>query len=108
MTDKLDMINRSELFEYIEALYHDHYEQAYDQTVHDIFNAVRRRIRRCQAVKPLEVKHAEWLQGYPIYCSACNGPAPTDYEDCNRYEAWLTSFCPHCGAKMTGGNTVSV
>jgi hypothetical protein len=53
------------------------------------------------AIEVKEVVYAKWLHGYPICCSACGGPAPTEYEDCNRYEAWLTSYCPHCGATMT-------
>ena len=44
--------------------------------------------------------YGEWLPGYPIHCSVCGGPAPTEYEDCNRYEAWLTKYCPNCGAVM--------
>ena len=46
------------------------------------------------------VQYGEWLPGYPIHCSVCGGPAPTEYEDCNRYEAWLTKYCPNCGAIM--------
>ena len=117
----------------------DHYKQAYDKTVHDIFNAVRKRIRGAARVDAVpsssvslhhviidkdgvpevklqlrhkfftfhldpvyvrQVVHGEWLPGYPIHCSVCRGPAPTDYEDCNRYEAWLTNYCPNCGALM--------
>ena len=51
-------------------------------------------------VDAVEVKHGRWVNGYPISCSVCGGFAPTDYEDCNRYEAWLTTYCPNCGAKM--------
>ena len=42
----------------------------------------------------------KWMQGYPVHCSVCGGAAATEYEDANRYEAWLTSYCPHCGARM--------
>lgn len=55
-----------------------------------------------QVVDVKEVVHGRWLRGYPIHCSICSGPAPTDYEDCNRYDAWLTKYCPHCGAAMEG------
>jgi hypothetical protein len=142
MNKKLDVIYRTELLEEVERIYHDHYEQAYDKTIHDIFNAVRKRIRgaarvdavpassvllhhviidkdgvpevklqlghkfftlRLDPVDVRQVVHGEWLPGYPICCSVCGGPAATDYEDCNRYEAYLTNYCPHCGAKM-GGN----
>jgi hypothetical protein len=42
---KLDVIGRVGLLEEVERIYHDHYEQAYDQAIHDFFNAVRKRIR---------------------------------------------------------------
>lgn len=42
---KLDVIERGGLLEEVERIYHDHYEQAYDQAIHDFFNAVRKRIR---------------------------------------------------------------
>lgn len=45
-------------------------------------------------------RHGRWVQGYPISCSVCGGAAATDYEDANRYEAWLSSYCPNCGAQM--------
>lgn len=61
---------------------------------------VEQAIIEAAAVDAKEAVHAQWLTGYPVYCSACGGAAPTDYEDCNRYEAWLTAFCPHCGAIM--------
>lgn len=100
MTNKLAAINPNELMAYIDALYSDHYEQAYDQTVHDIFNAVRRRIRRCQALDVIEVKygHWDWYSSTMMECSVCKRHTAR-----HRFE-----YCPHCGAKMTGGNTVNV
>lgn len=53
-------------------------------------------------VDAVEVVHGRWLQGYPVSCSVCGGAAATDYEDVNRYEAWLTPYCPNCGARMDG------
>lgn len=98
MINKVDAISRNELLEYIEALYLDHYKQAYDQTVHDIFNAVRRRIRRCSKVQQVEVKYAEWLvpdEHYPDTCSNCRFEFVWDGEEC-----YIPKFCPECGAKM--------
>ena len=102
MTNKLAAINPNELMAYIDTLYSDHYEQAYDQTVHDIFNAVRRRIRRCQALDVTEVKHGYWIefeeQAWHLYqlqhftrikCSCCDQRAFKK-----------SAYCPHCGARM--------
>ena len=48
------------------------------------------------------VVHGRWETGYPITCSVCGGYAATEYEDANIYEAWLSPYCPNCGAKMVG------
>ena len=99
MINKVDVINRNELFEYIEALYSDHYEQAYDQTIHDIFNAVRRRIRRCSAVKRADVIHGRWEKEswHPYQCSNCKATALLEQHGEYHYPS---NYCPNCGAKM--------
>lgn len=51
-------------------------------------------------VDAVKVMHGRWMQGYPMSCSVCGGAAATDYEDANRYDAWLSQYCPNCGAKM--------
>lgn len=38
--------DRTALLDEIDRVYQEHYASSYDQTVHDIFRAVRRRIRR--------------------------------------------------------------
>jgi hypothetical protein len=96
MKNKKWHVDGAALTEEIKRIYEEHYEQAYDKTIHDFYNAVCKRIRRYT----IEVKRGEWLTGYPVHCSICGGSAPTDYEDCNRYDAWLTPFCPHCGNPM--------
>jgi hypothetical protein len=50
----IDVIERKALLEEIEKVYNDHYAQAYDQTIHDLFNAVCRRIRRAPAVRAVD------------------------------------------------------
>ena len=63
----------------------------------------------------VEVKHAEWIDRYKnkysnrLYvCSACGCKALYDFyeNDLNQTEARqeLTDVCPHCLAKMDGGN----
>ena len=47
-----------------------------------------------------EVKHGEWVRyphGSGIYCSRCRHK--------RRYRDIHDAYCPHCGAKMKGGDT---
>ena len=46
MATKKRLIDAIVLTKEIERIYSDHYEMSYDQAVHDLFNAVQRRIRR--------------------------------------------------------------
>ena len=53
-----------------------------------------------------EVKHGKWYRHTQkehgdtcFYCSVCEEMA---LSDCMVWE--LTDYCPHCGAKMDGGN----
>ena len=61
------------------------------------YNRVLEDIAEAPTVKP---KRGRWRSTYPVTCSACGGYAATDYEDANRYEAWLSPYCPNCGAQM--------
>lgn len=93
-----DLIERKALLEEIEKVYNDHYRQAYDQTIHDLFNAVRKRIRRAAGVAI--VKKAEWLvldEHYPDTCSNCRFEFVWDGEG-----VYLPKYCPECGAAMRG------
>ena len=56
-----DLIDRKALLEEVEKVYNDHYKQAYDQTIHDLFNAVCKRIRRAPAVKAVEAERYKKL-----------------------------------------------
>ena len=51
------------------------------------------------------VVHGAWIHNpkreYDYICSVCRGDAPEDRMGNN---ATLTPYCPHCGAKMDGGN----
>lgn len=41
--------------------------------------------------------HGRWLLGVPITCSLCRKPAA---EHDSPITAWLSPYCPWCGAKM--------
>lgn len=56
-----DLIDRKALLEEIEKVYNDHYKQAYDQTIHDLFNAVCKRVRKAPAIKAVEAERYKRL-----------------------------------------------
>ena len=92
------LINQNELMPEIDKVYYDHYAMAYDQTIHDFYNAVRRRIRRCTSVDSVKVVHGRWIYEAveftyekDIKCSVCG---------C--YVEQASNYCPNCGAKMDG------
>lgn len=98
----------------IERIYVDHYSRSYDQCVHDIFNAMRRVVRRNAAFGFVEVVHGRWItepgdfhsSGYPIWCSECNKLHFVHYRFtlgslCVCKELFeKPKFCPSCGAVM--------
>ena len=61
-------------------------------------------LNKLSAADVVEVVHGEWIHNprreYDYICSICRGDAP---EDRMRNNAILTPYCPHCGAKMDGG-----
>ena len=60
---------------------------------------VERAIKEAPTADVVEVKHGEWIYNIKYYsCSICAG---------KRFNLLLgldAEFCPHCGAKMDGGN----
>ena len=48
---KIELVNREDVLAEIQKVYQDHYEQSYDQAVHDLYNAVVKRLRRAESVK---------------------------------------------------------
>lgn len=93
-----DLISRPALFETIRS---DH-PPFYDGQ--DIADWQEKCIKEAPAVDAEPVRHGEWsnyrINGYdglhPVYetqCSLCGGYARFTYR-----------YCPHCGARMDGGN----
>ena len=99
------MINPNELMSEIDKLYYEHYAMAYDQAIHDFYNAVCRRIRRCTSVDSVEVVHGRWVMPTIIngrsfkipHCSVCN-EVPCGVSE-------NTKYCAICGARMDLENT---
>jgi diphthamide biosynthesis methyltransferase len=48
------LVDAREFLEELDRIYEDHYKNCYDKTVHDIFNAVRKRIKRYSRYHVLE------------------------------------------------------
>lgn len=93
-----DLISRSALLEAIEKNHPPFYDGQ------DIADWQEKCIKEAPAVDAEPVRHGEWsnyrINGYdglhPVYetqCSLCGGYARFTYR-----------YCPHCGARMDGGN----
>ena len=94
-----------ELLIEIERIYDDHYSNCYDQCVHDIFNAMRRIVRRNAKFQAVEVVYGRWIMKQePIpwceddvdmfwECSVC---------ECRNFDE--SPYCPNCGADMRGND----
>lgn len=80
----------------------------YDHTSGDpkyAYGVALKEVRSAPAADVAPVVHGEWIHNpmreYDYICSVCRGDAP---ENRMRNNAILTPYCPHCGAKMDGGN----
>ena len=127
MKANTDVIYRDDLLDEIDRIYNEHYVNTYDKAVHDIFNAVKRRIRRCYPEAVISFKkHKELKNNYSRLLETANtldtalreyqskyeeAPATGKWEYysttmmecsvCGRHVArHRFKFCPHCGAKM--------
>ena len=63
----------------------------------------RKKVSEAPTVDAVEVVHGHWIESEGTVCSVCNEHFFTDgpWAVAN-YKA---NYCPHCGAKMDGGNT---
>lgn len=91
----------------IERIYEDHYSHSYNQCVHDIFNAMRRIVRRNATFRTVEVVHARWekhqkpvyMCGNLYYRYECSNCGKDIFVLCaeDRINA---NYCDKCGADM--------
>ena len=49
--EKIELINKQDLLKEIESVYEGRYDRSHDQTVHDLYNAIVKRIKRAPAQK---------------------------------------------------------
>lgn len=89
----------------IERIYEDYYSKSYDQCVHDIFNAMRRIVRRNASFGFVEVVHGRWIERpldnfrkYEVKCSECGFVGIANYDQ--YLEPCDFNYCPNCGADM--------
>ena len=109
MANKKWVADAREVLLDVERIYDDHYFRSNDQTVHDIFNAFRRIIRRHAVFRTVEVVHGEWTIIEDDYedvtileCSVCEMSFRFDEYDGLLPQAQTYHYCPNCGAKMDG------
>ena len=91
-----EYIEREAQIEELERIYHAHYVKAREQSIHDVFKAVFKRLSNAPAADVAEVKHGQWMPcgfGKEIMCSVCR---------CELGDVWEYRYCPDCGAKMDG------
>lgn len=93
---KPDLVYRNELLAEVEKVYKDHYEQAYSKTIHDLYNAVCKRIRRASTVEARKGKWRLHENSDRGTCDQCNftQSGVWDYDSYQRY-------CGVCGAEMS-------
>lgn len=98
-----EYIEREALIELIE----ENSETKFDWSECVDIDILRPAIRDIPAADVAPVVHAEWKQGGGIhYCSNCGEGALYRYIGSYSPDVYqeLTEYCPHCGAKMNGGN----
>lgn len=90
-----ELIYRKELADEIQRIYDEHYLNANNQTVHDIFHAVLNRIYKAKTVDVELVQHGYWVKVNPqerkFMCSVCKK---------ERRAHGQSLYCCDCGAKM--------
>lgn len=73
----------------------------------DGWNAAVKILMEAPAADVQEVRHGEWKKddSEGCYCSVCEWYADYDYDYVTNYGLGNDDFiyCPHCGAKMDGG-----
>jgi rubrerythrin len=101
MANKKWLADARQLLIEIERIYNDYYSKSYDQSVHDIFNAMRRIVRRNATFRTVEVVHGRcvYVRDEELIdhweCSVCGRYIPWEY-----HRDW--NYCPNCGANMDG------
>lgn len=80
---KQELVDINELYDSVQKVYKGHYEQCYDQHMHDAFNAVFKRMRGAKRVKVPSV----------VYCDECVNRGKCTVEDSFRFARIDKPFC---------------
>lgn len=101
MANKKWVADARQLLIDIERIYEDYYSKSYDQCVHDIFNAMRRIVRRNATFRIVEAVHGQWQKTY-----TCSGERLWAYvcDQCKEENPRASYYCPNCGADMRERN----
>ena len=93
------------------GMYGRHAVYGSDRDKFDDWQFIIDELEKIPAVDAVQVVHGRWIEpvpgdGFP-YCSNCKGIALDQGLFLNsKLMDWsLTPYCPHCGAKMDGGET---
>lgn len=100
-----DMISREAAIEMLKEKLNRNYTPSF--IAGDAFASALHRIKKLPAVDAAPVVHARWVWADDGYCRCSNctqkAPVMTQYQD--EPTTTMTDYCPHCGAKMDGGET---
>ena len=94
-----DLISRSALMESLSGAYIVPVTNSTVKIVEFMGSEIRKRLLAAPAVEAEPVRHGRWKDGF---CSECKAEAITEWNE-HGGEYALTPWCPHCGAKMKGG-----
>ena len=76
----------------------------YSLGLHDGCEYDTKLIDEIPAADVAPVHHGQWEKQSGLYsCSECGKTCPYDVQ-ADVIEYWACNYCPHCGAKMDGGN----
>ena len=73
MSKNTETINREDILEEIEKVYKGRYDRSYDQAVHDLYNAIVKRIRRAPNCTEKAVKKCDEKCKYLTDDGLCMG-----------------------------------
>lgn len=97
-----EYIEREAVMFNIAAKFEKHYGKSREQSIHDFYKFVIKKICAASTADVVEVRHTKWkldkCRGV-LVCPECASVRPYDIT-IEGYEYWDCDYCPNCGAKM--------